>query len=428
MATFSLIPLVTICLSLTRGYKDSNTNTVGACSDDLGCSLNGGCYNGVCACTAPWTGSDCSVLEILPSDEKGGAIYGVSPNVSSWGGNIVVGKDGKFHLFVSEFAGKDCGMVSWLTNSQITHATSDTIDGTYTKADVAVGSFAHNPQVIVFGNELFLFHIGSGNGSAHVNCTGPAFDGNHEQPSTVWAQRRNANLFPDALTNGRTQQTTIHTAPGPDGPWSSVESVECDNPAPLVLRNGTVLLMCSRSPTGQHAWRLYRADTPRGPWSHVTEVYPRSNRTGPQSEDPFLWEDANGFLHVLSHTFPPEGPNGEDQPSTVMSIHGFSRDALEWHWSADQPYNSTIVFKDGHTVQHATAERPKLVIGSDGVPTHLINGLTTYLWPCNACPGCPTSPGKPYPGCPHEHMRVCNKCKMLPGKDSTYTIMRALRT
>jgi hypothetical protein len=132
---------------------------------------------------------------------------------------------------------------------------------------------------------------------------------------------------------------------------------------------------------------------------------------------PFIWEDPRGNLHALSHTFPAVGPNGGAQPSDVMSLHGFSDpDGLNWRWSAGQPYNATIFFKDGlrSPAQHATAERPKLVVNSRGTPTHLLNGLTNYMWPCNGCPGCPTSPGKPYPGCPGEHPRVCNKCKMLP--------------
>jgi hypothetical protein len=39
------------------------------CSDDTGCSLNGVCTQstGVCTCYPPWTGGDCSELDILPA-------------------------------------------------------------------------------------------------------------------------------------------------------------------------------------------------------------------------------------------------------------------------------------------------------------------------------------------------------------------------
>ena len=239
------------------------------------------------------------------------------------------------------------------------------------------------------------------------------------------------------MTSSNAAQSFIHAAPGPHGPWTAVGSVQCDNPAPLVLRNGTVLLMCSRAnsrhlrPNGTRApphWRLHRADSPRGPWTVVTEVYPLSNRTGPQTEDPFIWEDLDGHLHALGHTFPPVGPNGGTTPSHVLSMHGHSRDGVMWKWSKGQPYDATVRYPNGSTVLHATAERPKLVIDSTGFPTHLLNGLQSALWPCDGCIGCPTSPGVPVPGCPDERTHVCNKCKMLPGMDYTYTIIRALQT
>ena len=191
-------------------------------------------------------------------------------------------------------------------------------------------------------------------------------------------------------------------------------TVACDNPSPLLLRNGTLLLMCSRSRggTSEPHWRLYSAATPRGPWAHVTEIYPASNRTNTASEDPVLWEDAQGNLHVLSHTGPPR--HDADQPSIVVSIHGFSRDGIAWFWSASQPYGSTIHFEDGSSAHHATAERPKLVLNGHGQPTHLINGLTNWPWPCNGCPAKGNS-------------QVCNKCKLTKGKDYTYTIMRRLK-
>jgi hypothetical protein len=244
------------------------------------------------------------------------------------------------------------------------------------------------------------------------------------------------------VSSGVKQTTYIHSAPTPNGPFTLVpiDTPACDNPSPLVLRNQTVLLMCSRSigvsrlsrrsncstsglthgggcgteyDNDAH-WRLYSAPSPRGPWRHVAEVYPRSNRTSVTSEDPFMWEDPNGNLHVLSHTFPPN--RDADQPSVTISLHGFARPAgLEWHWSANQPYGSTIEYDDGRAVHFATAERPKLVLDAVGNPTQLVNGLTSWQWPCNGCPD-------------RGYTNVCNICKLTPGKDYTYTIMRQLGT
>lgn len=417
--------------AMAQGIMNTNSSAAAritaldgsTCINSEDCSLNGNCTNGACVCRTPWQGVDCAQLQILPSStSSGGAIYGVSPRTGSWGGNIVQWADGKFHLFVAEFAGNDCGMVSWKTNSMITHAISETgIDGTYARSDTALDAWAHNPEVVVYKNELFLFHIGPGDGSSvKVNCS---------HSSQAFAAPGNYQTSPV----GNAQTTFIHAAPGPHGPWMAAGSVECDNPAPLVLRNGTVLLMCSRSPTtSKHSgtpphWRLHRADSPRGPWTTVAEVYPTSNRTGPQTEDPFIWEDVDGNLHAIGHTFPPGGPSATG-PSHVVSMHGYSRDGVAWKWSKGQPYDATVQFPNGTNVLHATAERPKLFIDSHGVPTHLVNGMQSALWPCDGCIGCKKDSGHPVPGCKGETHHVCNKCKMLSAMDYTYTIIRNLQT
>ena len=186
------------------------------CSDDLGCSLNGVCQDGACVCAAPWDGPACDVLQILPSPVGGAAIYGVAPNVTSWGGNVVRWSDGKYHLFVAEMA-EGCGMVEWHSNSFVAHAVSDTVDGPYAKADVAVQSWAHNPQALYFGGELFVFHIGPGDGAAQrVNCSQQ-----HRVPAATshWAPPTRDELTPAPSPWPRPAQLTyIHAAPGPDGP------------------------------------------------------------------------------------------------------------------------------------------------------------------------------------------------------------------
>jgi hypothetical protein len=211
------------------------------------------------------------------------------------GGNVVQWSDGKFHLYAAEIA-EHCGMAAWHTNSFITHAISDTVNGTYTKSNVAVKSWAHNPQTIAFGDELFIFHIGPGDGTAvQVNCR-----------NSTSASDTSGTVAPE-----NEQLTQVHVASGPNGPWTVVPGggVLCDNPSPLVLRNGTALLMCSRSagspprPDHPHA-RLYSAPSLRGPWKHVSEVYTESDWSKPSPEDPFLWEDARGNLHTLWHTGP----------------------------------------------------------------------------------------------------------------------------
>ena len=60
----------------------------------------------------------------------------------------------------------------WGTNSQCSHATSDTVEGPYTFRDTAVPVWCHNPQVVQLPTGLFaMFHIGAGAGGNPANCT-----------------------------------------------------------------------------------------------------------------------------------------------------------------------------------------------------------------------------------------------------------------
>lgn len=60
----------------------------GLCASDADCNLNGQCNNGTCTCYTPWAGLSCGVLDLQPVP-TGAEGYGMSPNLTSWGGNVV---------------------------------------------------------------------------------------------------------------------------------------------------------------------------------------------------------------------------------------------------------------------------------------------------------------------------------------------------
>jgi hypothetical protein len=84
---------------------------VGSCESDLDCSLNGVCapQSGVCTCDPPWkngaSGKEaCNVLDVLMHPNDYTPAYGGAPtgtafdprqNLTSWGGNILLGDDGQ---------------------------------------------------------------------------------------------------------------------------------------------------------------------------------------------------------------------------------------------------------------------------------------------------------------------------------------------
>eukprot|EP00937_MAST-01D_sp_MAST-1D-sp2_P006230 g6230.t1 len=282
-------------------------------------------------------------------------------------------------------AGAGCGLHVWGGQSTVVHATAATVEGPFTKQAIVIGSEAHNPQAIAINGSWYIFHIGTGdkpgapkdcNETASAPAAGAAVD---TSPSAAAAAAIAAGAGAGAGGG-----STLHRASGPDGPFQPVAGAPsgCNNPSPARHPNGTLYLFCTWS------IRASQSGTPEGPWDAPVAVHP-PNSNARHWEDPFLWIDARGHFHVLSHTW-----SALAYPSNAISGHAFSIDggASSWQFSADEPYNNSIRHGDG-TVQHfATLERPKLLftdLERPHTPTHLINGVSP-VWlggsdPCAVC-------------------------------------------
>lgn len=81
------------------------------------CSLNGVLdAKGACVCDPPWSGPQCETMGFRPVRFPQG--YGMHPNKTTWGGNILTDPNGQFHLFVSAMT-NGCGLGDWSSNSRI---------------------------------------------------------------------------------------------------------------------------------------------------------------------------------------------------------------------------------------------------------------------------------------------------------------------
>ena len=382
-----------------------------SCTSNLDCSLNGVCSNGVCVCDAPWKDSlkeACSLLDVLPHPDDYVPAYGGGPtrrntawekqSITSWGGNIVRGQepDPKYHLFVSTMdEGK--GLGSWGTQSRIDHAVADDPMHQFTFVSTALPKFAHNASPLKAPNGSFvLFHVGRAGGAANDSST---------------------SCF-------------AHVSESVDGPWRALGNglKNCNNPAPVFLANGSTLVLCS---VGGYA--LYHtSDLFHGHgWTKTLDLQlppswsrPRPYGHGKAYEDPFLWQDKRGNLHMLHHLYDFRNgypPNPAAPQPIQVSAHAFSAPPfLEWHYNVDaQPYNAWITFQNGTTQNFSTWERPHLLFDpKTRAPTHLINGVQPYYnGPRGACDGCQASGGSSH---------ACASCKSTPGLDYTYTLVTKL--
>ena len=389
------------------------------CATDLDCSLNGVCVGGAlppgggggggggtCVCDAPWHGPSCGLLRRGRTRVPGGGIYGyAAPNATtSWGGNAIAESTNgtvTWHLYASEMAGRDCGLHVWRSQSTVVHATAPTVEGPYTRRATVVGAEAHNPQAIVVNGSWYLFHIGKGDsGGTPKDC--------NETTTANAAATANATATATAGGGGGGGGSTLHVATSPYGPFSPVAGQApsgCNNPSPVLHPNGTLFLFCTWS------IRASGSGSPRGPWGPATAVRP-PNTAARTWEDPFLWIDARGHFHVLSHTW-----SALPYPSNAISGHAFSADggAGSWTFSAVEPYGNVIEHEDGTAQRFATLERPKLLFTDAArphTPTHLINGASDFWLGGSADPCAPCG--------------YCSRCKCQAGIDWTYTLMTPL--
>merc|ERR1711988_972486 len=91
---------------------------------------------------------------------------------------------------------------------------------------------------------------------------------------------------------GDSGSTFLHYSEQPGGPWKALESIECNNPAPMLHNNGTLYVGCNNG-----GFQILRSSERvrgvHGTWSHVaTMEFPDTwGKASPylKNEDPYLW-------------------------------------------------------------------------------------------------------------------------------------------
>ena len=76
---------------------------------------------------------------------------------SYWGGNIVKGSDGKYHIYVAGWPSATCGHMQWSSKSMVYHVVSDNVWGPYTY--VSTLGTGHNPEIYKTGDTYVIYKI-----------------------------------------------------------------------------------------------------------------------------------------------------------------------------------------------------------------------------------------------------------------------------
>lgn len=267
----------------------SSSGTVLGCSDDVACSLNGVCRDGVCKCDPGWGDEKCATLLLGPAAVENGYRH---PNRSSWGGSVIE-HGGAFHMFVEEIV-NDCGLNTYARNMRVSHAVSDNAAGPYTPADLVTNYSASTPHAVrdPSNGDWLVFATGCGrqacltvdrcaNGltdaSADMN---PCPDAGRSHPladGSAWSRTSAGHAAPCTCPKpgfavpgpecSVDWGTNVWRAAGPHGPWhlAAAPLMDVNHPklqhadgTPLVFANPSALLMPNCSETSGTAAVMYR--------------------------------------------------------------------------------------------------------------------------------------------------------------------------
>ena len=192
--------------------------------------------------------------------------------MATWGGSVV--RDpltGLYHIFAAGFVGTNgsaCGLSSWESNSLVLTGSSRSPAGPFSTTghlSIAVGTFAHNPEVVYSPKErkYLLFVLGYTNATTAYACDRSGNPIGHY-----------AGGIPPWLGT-----VSLHTADSPNGPWSSgvvVAHGTNANPTAWVDTTGEITLLYGRfdKPHRPHKryYSVLSAKSSRGPWKSLGDL------------------------------------------------------------------------------------------------------------------------------------------------------------
>jgi predicted GH43/DUF377 family glycosyl hydrolase len=283
-----------------------------------------------------------------------------------WCGSVIKGDDGKYHMFASRWPKTTGFGPYWLTNSEIVHAVSDKPAGPYKFSDVALpprgaefwdGQMTHNPAIRKYKDTYLLYYTGT---TYHGERPGPNNRISEESPLKIEAHQH--------------ERIGLATSKSPYGPWKRLDKPILDvrpnsweqyltsNAAPLVLKNGKVLLYYKGvERLTVHAIGLAIADRFDGEYKRVSD---QPLNMGIGAEDPFIWIEKGKYKALMLDTERKYSPDKE-------IFYATSDDGIKWQVPKSAiAISRNVMWADGKTRKMNNTERPHVLM-ENGKPAYV---------------------------------------------------------
>ncbi len=336
---------------------------------------------------------------------EGDVLHGRSvltdPSRFVWGGSVIKGDDGRYHMFYSTWP---CGDTippfqdSWVLFSTIAYAVSDEPDGNFVHQQVVLrgrsaegdtaawdAEMVHNPHIRRYNGKYYLYYTGSADpGVQPVGSKGEGL-GKRERV------RQNQNIgvvvfdsfegfmhgeyerFHTPILSPRTRvKADMVLNPSPEGTVALPDNLIVTNPSVVQRPQDGKFLLYFKGNFYDPDWRgvhgVAIGDTPTGPFTasdnFAFEVRTEDNRIA-SGEDPFVWyHPGHQKFYAVLKDF--TGKITADKPGLAILE---SDDGAKWRTPA-QPFfmKKHLILASGDTIEVNRLERPQLLIAEDGTP------------------------------------------------------------
>ena len=302
----------------------------------------------------------------------------VSEEQSIWGGSLVKGEDGLYHMFYSRWP-KAPGWV-WVSHSEIAHAVSESPFGPFEFRDVSLpvrganywdGLCTHNPTIHKFDGKYYLYHMGNTGDGKLLGSPG--------KEQLNWLHRNN-------------QRIGVAVSDSPYGPWQRFDepvldisdnddawdSLMTSNPSVCRRPDGGYLMVYKAvgkefpMPNGGPVVHcIATSDSPTGPFKkHPDPVFMFEGERFP-AEDPYIWYQDGKYRAIVKRI----KHIGNERVFSL--VHYDSLDGFDWQPGKYHDISERIVtWKDGEVQQFDHLERPQVFI-ENGEPVALLCAADT---------------------------------------------------
>lgn len=394
-----------VCLSTVA--QVTRNMIPGSCKTELDCGLLGECVSGQCVCDPGFTSPNCVQFDLLPS--KQASIEGFDDsNYPTWCTRVIYA-DGEWHM-ISSYIKNKCALYDYATNGAFLRATAPHPLGPFVFKEEVVPPFHHGAHVergldgsyLIFGDGRVMpqstvrTNCGPGGPGRSKTNRNLVEHGASQEATHSGRDLQRTNLYPRG--NSPNDVHMVYIAPKITGPWTRHEIPElqtnikqfsrwnCNktNLAPLILKNGTVLMGYRSKSCQDMQWQIDNVcgsscqkigiavshHGVRGPY--VLRESPIRELDG--NEDPFMWKNDRGYFMA----FHGKVVCGSSQAAiNTCGTLGYSRDSFTWYQSPFPLYDGRVNFhpSTGKTFETlALRHRPKILFDNEGVPLVLYNG------------------------------------------------------